>query len=156
MSRPSERLGSLSSVLASHFFPCINTHRERSKINCVIKRINWNCMTESNSVVVTGKTRSLWPADSVFVSDPIKKYFVENDYYLQINNPTLYVFQFINYEGYFCSRSYNIRINLSFSDIIKSNARTCIHSLLSFNVLEIFDVIKVLGMLHHTQISNMF
>lgn len=103
-------------------------------------------------MVVTGKNRSLWPADSDFISDPIKKYFVENNCYLQISNPTSYVFQLINYEGYFFSRSYNLRINLSFGDVLMSNARTCIDSLLSFNDLEMFYSLKVLGMFHHPSI----
>lgn len=149
---PSERLGSLSSNIS--FFQHINMHGGRNKINCVIKTINWNYMLkkENNSIVVTGKTRSVWPADSVFISDPIKKYFVENNCYLQISNPASYVFQLINYEGYFYSRSYNVRINFSFSDILMSNARTCIDSLLSFNDLEMFDILKVLGMFHHLSV----
>lgn len=98
------------------------------------------------------KNRSLWPADSVFISDPIKKYFVENSCYLQINKTTAYVFQLINYEGYFCSRPYNVRINLHFSDVLMSNARTFIDSLLSLNDLEMFDTLEVLGRFHHPSI----
>lgn len=45
-----------------------------------------------------------------------------------------------------------IRTNLSFSDILMSSARTCIDSLLSFNDLEMFDNLEVLGMLHHPSI----
>lgn len=45
--------------------------------------------------MVTGKNRSLWPADSVFVSDPIKKKYFEDKYYLQIHNPAVYAFQLI-------------------------------------------------------------
>lgn len=56
-----------------------------------------------------------------------------------------HVFQLINYEGYFYSRSCNVRINLSFSDVLTSNARTLIDSLLSFNDLEMFDTHKVLA-----------
>lgn len=82
----------------------------------------------------------------------LKKYFVENNCYLQISNPMSYVFQLTNYEGYFNSRSYNIRINLSFSDVLMSNARTCIDSLLSFNGLEMFDILKVLEMFHQPSI----
>lgn len=63
---------------------------------------------ESNSIVVTGRNRSLWPAGSVFISDLIKKYFAENNCNLQISNPVSNVFQLIIYEGYFYSRSYNI------------------------------------------------
>lgn len=85
-------------------------HAYRSKINCVIKTINWDYMPkkESNSTVVTGENRSLWPAGSVFISYLIKKYFAENNCYMPISNPVLYVFQLIIYEGYFYSRSYNI------------------------------------------------
>lgn len=107
---------------------------------------------KTNSVVVTGKNRLLWPADSVFASDPIKKYFAENNCYLQISNPTSYVFQLINYERYFYSRSYNVRINLNFNDVLMSNARTCIDSLLLFNDLEMFDTLKVLPVFHHPSI----
>lgn len=107
---------------------------------------------ESNSIVVTGENRSLWPADSVCISEPIKKYFVENNCYMQINNPTAYVFQLINYEGYFYFRPYNVRINLHFTDVLMSNARTFIDSLLSLNDLEIFDTLKVLGKFHHPSI----
>lgn len=122
-----------------------NIHADRREVDCFITTVNWKLMTK---VAIP-----LWLEGNMSEFDPQ----IQFTFLTQFKNILLritvtckfavqyHVFQLINYEGYFYSRSCNVRINLSFSDVLTSNARTLIDSLLSFNDLEMFDTHKVLA-----------